>query len=264
MTRVLSNGLILLLLIAPVIVGAEGYVRMVGLPFEPGNNPDVNVFVRALYQLAIGIAAALAVLRLILAGAQYILSDVITSKESAKRNIWSSLIGLLVVLSAVLILNTINPSLTQLNALSNMREIQIDVTRYRGPAPVADTTDALAEKAACEAKASEGYEYHSYGPAGNRTHECCITGQTCTQDTSADVGGIAISESKVYEYDEYLTLISELMQTGTLIDQGELLSNFYNEFASRCEQRSGTPHKIQYVSVVGGGAVKTHGICVGS
>jgi hypothetical protein len=55
----------------------------------------------------------LAVLKITIAGVKYMLSDVVTSKESAKKDIQGALFGLLIVLAAVIILNTINPSLSR-------------------------------------------------------------------------------------------------------------------------------------------------------
>jgi hypothetical protein len=126
-----TSALITLCFVPLAIIDAqtEGAVRMVGIPFEPAGNQDINVFIRALYLLAIGVGAALAVLRLILAGAKYILSDLVTSKESAKKDIRSSIIGLVVILAAVLILNTINPQLTTLNAL-NLADVTAPIFNY--------------------------------------------------------------------------------------------------------------------------------------
>ena len=131
MTRPIIKLLACSILLLPVIVGAqaggdEGYLRLVGLPFEQRGNQDINVYIQALYRLAIGVAASLAVLRLILAGAQYMFTDVVTKKADAKKNVQSSLIGLLIVLSAVLILNTINPQLTNLEAL-NINQVTVTV-----------------------------------------------------------------------------------------------------------------------------------------
>jgi len=113
-------ALTLLLLLPVVAIEAEGAVRMVGIPFEPTGNTSVQAYIQALYRLAIGVAALLAVVKLILAGAKYILSDVITQKEDAKQDIRSAIIGLLIVLSAALILSTINPNLLNLRALDSL------------------------------------------------------------------------------------------------------------------------------------------------
>jgi len=77
-------------------------------------------YVNALYRIAISIAAMLVVIRLIWAGVQYMLSEVVTSKEKAKKDIQGALLGLLIVLGAVTILNTINPKITNTNILNRL------------------------------------------------------------------------------------------------------------------------------------------------
>jgi len=76
-------------------------------------------YINALYVIAIAAASILAVFKLMWAGVQYMLSDVVTSKQKAKGDIQGALLGLLIILAAVTILNTINPNLTQINFLRN-------------------------------------------------------------------------------------------------------------------------------------------------
>ncbi len=85
----------------------------------PGISSDLSIesYMQALYLLAISVAAIMAVIKITIAGVKYMLSDVVTNKESAKKDIQGALFGLLIVLAAVLILETINPQLTQLDAL---------------------------------------------------------------------------------------------------------------------------------------------------
>ena len=104
----------------------DNFVPLIGIPGVDPDNLNIQTYLNALYILVISIAAFAAVLRLIFAGVQYILSDVITDKANAKRDIRNSLIGLLVVLGAVLILNTINPNLTNLSALNDLQPLNIE------------------------------------------------------------------------------------------------------------------------------------------
>jgi len=121
--------------------GATGYVELVGVPgLGDASDITINQYVNALYSLAIGIAALLAVLKLIWAGAKYILSDVVTSKESAKKDIYTAILGLVIVISAVLILQTINRDLTDLTVLDRIcnqetREGCVDVELPNPPPP---------------------------------------------------------------------------------------------------------------------------------
>lgn len=89
----------------------EGYQPLVGIPFVEGGG-GLSAYFNALYVAAISLAALIAVIKIIVAGVKYMLSDVVTNKESAKKDIRTALLGLLIIVSAVLILETINPQLT--------------------------------------------------------------------------------------------------------------------------------------------------------
>lgn len=65
------------------------------------------------------LAATLAVLMVTVGGVQYIMSDVVTSKQAAKERIMSALVGLALLIVIALILNTINPNLLSLDAFIN-------------------------------------------------------------------------------------------------------------------------------------------------
>lgn len=119
----LIGGVVLSL---PVLVGAEGFQPLVGIPGltdGDGGMDSYSSYVNALYAIAIGIAGLLAVIKLIFAGTKYMLSDIVTDKQSAKKDIKWALVGLIVVLGAVVILTTINTDLT--NADIAIEEVNI-------------------------------------------------------------------------------------------------------------------------------------------
>ncbi|MAZ56306.1 hypothetical protein CL653_00750 [bacterium] len=131
-SRIFSFVFIAFLFSIPaVVVGADtGFVKLVGIPGLDINSLTTEQYIEALYKLSIGVAAMLAVLKLIGAGAKYITSDIITKKEGAKKDIQNSIIGLLIVLSAVLILQTINRDLVNFNFLRNAESTNSNVERY--------------------------------------------------------------------------------------------------------------------------------------
>ena len=92
------------------------FVPLVGIP---GVNPDADfgTYINALYVLSISLAALLAVIKIIVAGVKWMLTDVVTRKEDAKKDIQAALTGLLIIISAVVILTTINPNLVKFNLL---------------------------------------------------------------------------------------------------------------------------------------------------
>ncbi|MEZ4103879.1 MAG: hypothetical protein R3B60_01180 [Candidatus Paceibacterota bacterium] len=91
---------------------ALGQATLVGIPGVSNPNTDLNTYINALYALSISVAALLAVIKIIVAGVKWMLTDVVTSKQDAKGDIWGATLGLLLIISAVLIFNTINPNIT--------------------------------------------------------------------------------------------------------------------------------------------------------
>lgn len=113
MNSKLSASLVLGIILLPLVGYAQvSYVPLVGIPgiTDPGLN--FNSYINALYALSISIAALLAVIKIIIAGMKWMLSDVVTSKGEAISDIKGAVFGLVVVISAVLILTVINPQLT--------------------------------------------------------------------------------------------------------------------------------------------------------
>lgn len=107
--------ILLTILTVPTIAFAQSNNYLVGVPGLDGENANFDTYINSLYALFIGVAALLAVVKIIIAGVKYMFSDVVPQKSQAKQDIKGALIGLVVVLSAVLILNVINPDLTGFN-----------------------------------------------------------------------------------------------------------------------------------------------------
>lgn len=107
---------------------APEYIPMVKLPgmdaFQAGDM-GTEKYVNALYALSITVAALLAVLQIIYGGVQYMLTDVVPSKSEGTKRIKGALLGLLIVLSAVLILNTINEDLTNINIFRSAPKLEL-------------------------------------------------------------------------------------------------------------------------------------------
>lgn len=118
------------LIVAIVILPFVSYAQEVttftsNIPFLTGEK-TTQAFVSAIYQLAIALAAVIVVIRLIMAGAKYMLSEIVTSKSEAKEDIKNALFGLLIILGAVLILGTINPKLVGLDSLNGGQPVNIN------------------------------------------------------------------------------------------------------------------------------------------
>lgn len=141
---------ILSLLVLPTVAlagGSQGFVPLVGIPgLDSANTPTFDDYIDALYALAISVAALIAVIQIVIGGAQYMMDDLITSKSAAKERIKNALIGLLIIIAAALILTTINSDLTRLDI--NAPQIEVDNSVPITTAPV-DNFRALCEREQC-------------------------------------------------------------------------------------------------------------------
>ena len=107
----------------PLVVSAQYTPLLNNLPGGLGDpSADFNAYINALYVLSISIAALLAVIKIIIAGVKWMTTDIVTTKGEAKEDIRSALIGLLIVLSAVVILTIINPQLVNVDL--DLRQIE--------------------------------------------------------------------------------------------------------------------------------------------
>lgn len=113
MKKPISISIFCTLLFLPIIVfGQQYYEPLVDLGLK---SDDFGGYINLLYVTSISIASLLAVIKIIIAGLKYMLSDVVTTKGDALKDIRTSLLGLILIISAVLVLNVINPNLTKLD-----------------------------------------------------------------------------------------------------------------------------------------------------
>ena len=102
----------------PGSAAAESYTVLSGnVPGlqEAANSTSLGQLIQVFYQMAIAISAALAVGMLIYAGIGYATSDSFNTKINAKNTLQGVAIGGGLLLSAVILLNVINPNLTDLS-----------------------------------------------------------------------------------------------------------------------------------------------------
>ena len=130
----------LIVLLPGVLFAAEGdFIPLVGLPYigDGGGPKHFGDYVKALYYAAISIGAFLAVIKIIFSGVKYMLTDVVTTKGDAKKDIYGALIGLLIVVGAVLILQTINPKLLDIKLFNEapVPYINTDTTTIKSDNP---------------------------------------------------------------------------------------------------------------------------------
>lgn len=95
------------------------------IPFLREGSYNIADYIDALYLMAISIASLLVVFRLMWAGVEYMLTESVIKKNDAKSKIGSALLGLVIILSAVTILETINPNLTNLKVIGEGKSVKI-------------------------------------------------------------------------------------------------------------------------------------------
>jgi hypothetical protein len=116
----------------------SSYTPIVSIPGIDGGSLSTEEYLRALYYLAITVAALLAVYKIMMGGIKWMFSGIATQKEEAKKDIWGAIVGLLIVLVAVVVLQTININLTTLNVLGNAPSLN---TILGGKAPISPAMD---------------------------------------------------------------------------------------------------------------------------
>lgn len=104
-----------LILVTPCLAFAQQkYQPLINIPgvTDAGDGTFAG-YINFLYAFSIGIAGLLAVIKIIVAGVKYMMTDVVSTKSNAKGEITGALLGLLLILGAYIILNTINPRLNK-------------------------------------------------------------------------------------------------------------------------------------------------------
>lgn len=178
------------------------------LPTTPGNLSNTPAsqtpsgYIATLFRLGVGVAAGLAVLMIAGNGLRYMMSDVVTSKSAAKDGIRNAVWGLVIALSAYLILNTIGSQYTR--------------TGLTAPRIVVDPTSNAPE-----------YSFNNQAPAANillntlqdEANQANRAIQSTTpifeaaNDLYAEAASIQYTEPERYE--ELRAEADELVATGT-------------------------------------------------
>jgi hypothetical protein len=81
----------------------------------PLGNPNILEYLKNIYTFGIALVGGLAVIKIVYGGIVYMLSDVVTNKSEAIKEIQAAVVGLLVALGSATLLFTINPKLLTLN-----------------------------------------------------------------------------------------------------------------------------------------------------
>ena len=119
-------------------VDSGGVTRLTNIPFV-AQNASIGELVFGLFLLAISLAAVFAVVKLVIAGIKYTVTDIASTKESAKSDIKGAILGLLLILSTILIVNLINPGI----ANTDIALEQVNLTMPQNQSPTRNSVDIL-------------------------------------------------------------------------------------------------------------------------
>lgn len=100
--------------IPTIALALQQYTLLVPLPGIAGPQTTFSQWLPGAFQLTIGIAAGLAFVMISFGGILYATSDAVGKKSDGKKYITNAIIGLLFVIGAWVILNTINPEILNL------------------------------------------------------------------------------------------------------------------------------------------------------
>lgn len=81
---------------------------------DPTDSSGIYNLLNALLTISVGVAAVLAVIILTIGGFKYMTSESIFNIGGAKEQITNAIVGLLIVLTAILMLSIINPEIVKL------------------------------------------------------------------------------------------------------------------------------------------------------
>lgn len=128
MRKILIPTIISLFFVPLFLHAQETFPLLVSdLPFI-GSTTNLAELLKGIFRLTLGIAITATVFIIVFNGIKYMASDVIGKKEDALAWIREALWGLVLAFSVVLILNTINPNLTQFDFLTSLRALRVGTT----------------------------------------------------------------------------------------------------------------------------------------
>ncbi len=125
MKLILLCTVVALLIIPTVqVIALEEYTVLAPLPGTTKGGcttgdckTDLPVYLGGVYRLIIGLSFTLAFAMIVFGGIQYLSTDAVSGKSDGRKRIEDALWGLIIILSAYLLLETIDKSLLQLTFL---------------------------------------------------------------------------------------------------------------------------------------------------
>ncbi len=201
--------------------GTEGYRPDCS---QPGATQTTTLekYLPGMFKLLIGLSAAAAVFMIVFGGIQYMTTDAIFKKEEGRKRIENAVFGLVLVISAALILQTINPALL---------ELKLEITPATTSAPPQGTLTA-----------------RSGGPSAGSAD--ILTGATLQDDATKRLAlnGISVNKSACTTTGVACTNLNGLPNQ---------MINAMNDFNRQCDRSGGTLSDCP-VQITGGTETYAH------
>ena len=158
-----------------------GYKENGGFTFGPTkDNPDagkcpLGEFMNIFIDIFIGIVAILSMVMIVMGGIEYVMSDLVTSKEEAKSRIQNAILGLILSLPIYIILNTVNPNL--LNLCLDIKKVSVTIEELQIQGRLGNGKCEQAQSGPCSASNLTAFGGQASkasaicnGESGNGTH----------------------------------------------------------------------------------------------
>lgn len=121
-TPAILSAIVISLGVGVFVANAQNYIPLAPLPgtYETSasgvKTTNLALYLSGAIKLIIALGAALAVLFAIIGGTQYVAASINPgAKSAALEKVWSALIGLAIILTSYLLLNSINPTLVNVS-----------------------------------------------------------------------------------------------------------------------------------------------------
>jgi hypothetical protein len=112
-------GTLIVINAGQALAASTGFVPIAPIPGANPQSLDLVQYINAVFNLALGVGALLAVLMIVYGGFEYIFSGVMEGKKDGRARIQQALYGLALLVLVYLILYIINPQIVQLKLFTN-------------------------------------------------------------------------------------------------------------------------------------------------
>lgn len=174
--------------------------------------PYIADYTLAIYRYSLGAAGILSAFFITYGGFLWAIARGDTAKiGAAKKKITGPITGMVVLMSGYVILNTISPSLTDLNAISVTGVPKIELTEYEGDEGTAATTGVLFDKTfdytKCGGLTTIDGKGFAFGPNAHKSLRTDVAAALikANQEWSAKNGAMRINRDyRTHEEQQYL------------------------------------------------------------